>query len=195
MVLDADFPIIMEFFKVNRLSPLIAEVHKEIGYTFLNNSCNIFEEVTRANLKRNLEFLKSNGCDLDLELFLYLRSLTFGGTLMKHGENYINVIRLLLPHCTDFFTDFNNWKKIKYFCTDTKEIIDALHFLIINYGNEHLFKYLPPFEIYNPFSLKHLSRNKTRETIWKQKRFNKGLYEFCETNLPAVLFNYICFVE
>lgn len=175
--------------------PKISDVHRDIGYSFINASCDIRNKQTKWKLATNLIYLKESGCDLNLEMFNYLRSLTFGGNLMKRGGNYIQVIQLLLPFCTDFFIDQNYWKKIRYFCADTKEIVLALNFLITKYGTENNYKFLPPLHKYDPFSLKHLARNKVRENVWRNKKMNRSLFTFCEENLPVMLFKYVKFVD
>ena len=192
---DENFPVIMEFLRINNLVPKLSDVHREIGYSFINNNCDINDYQTRWKLASNLIYLNENGCDLNLEMFNYLRSLTFGGNVVKRSENFLQVIKLLLPFCTDFFIDLSYWNKIKYFCVDTKEIVEALNFLIVNYGNEKNYKFLPPLHKYNPFSLKHLARNKVRENVWKNKKMNRSEFTFCEENLPVTLFKYMKFVD
>lgn len=192
---DENFPVIMEFLRINNLMPEIADVHRDIGYTFINSSCNVCDLPTKWTLAQNLKYLKENGCDLNLEMFNYLRSLTFGGSLVKRGENFLKVIQLLLPLCTDFFHDVNLWKKIRYFSADTKEIKAALDFLITNYGCEKNYKFLPPQQSYTPFSLKHLARNKVREDVWNNKKTNLSVFTFCKENLPVTLFKYVIFLD
>lgn len=192
---DENFPIIMEFLRINNFVPKISDVHRDIGYSFINSSCDLNDYETRWKLVTNLIYLNEHGCDLNLELFNFLRSLTFGGKIVKRGENFLQVIQLLIPFCTDFFVDLNIWRKIRYFCADTKEIIEALNFLIVNYGTEKNYKFLPPLHKYNPFSLKHLARNKVREDVWKNKKMNRSAFTFCEENLPVMLFKYMKFLD
>jgi hypothetical protein len=78
---------------------------------------------------------------------------------------------------------------------DTKEIVKALNFLIINFGTEKNYKFLPQLRSYNPFSLKHLARNKVRENVWKNKKMNLSFFTFCQENLPVMLFKYLCFMD
>lgn len=190
---DENFPVIMEFLKLNNFVPKLSDVYNEIGYSFINSSCDYSDYQTKWKLVTNLMYLKENKCDLNLEMFNFLRSLTFGGKIVKRGENYLQVIKILLPFCTDFFIDLSNWKKIRYFCADTKEIIEALHFLILNYGTEKNYKFLLPLPKYNPFTLKHLARNKVRENVWKNKKVNLSALTFCKENLPVMLFKYMKF--
>lgn len=193
---DENFPVIMEFLKINNLVPnQISEVYRDMGFTFINSSCNICDFHTKWKLAMNLTYLKENGCDLNLEMFNYLRSLTFGGNRVKRGENFLQIIQFLLPYCTDFFIDLDCWKKIRYFCVDTKEIVEALNFLIINYGTEKNYKFLPQLPRYDPFSLKHLARSKVRESVWRDKKMNQTRFTFCEENLPRLLFKYINFID
>lgn len=192
---DENFPVIMEFLRINNFVPKISDVHRDIGYSFINSSCDLSDYQTRWKLATNLIYLNEHGCDLNLEMFNYLRSLTFGGNIVKRGGNFLQVIQLLLPFCTDFFIDLDYWKKIRYFCVDTKEIVEALNFLIVNYGTEKNYKFLPPLHKYNPFSLKHLARNKVRENVWKNKKMNRSVFTFCEENLPVMLLKYMKFVD
>lgn len=192
---DANFPAIMEFLRTNKIGVRLPEIYKEIGYTFINNSCDISDNRTKWKLATNLIYLRANGCDLNIEMFNYLRSLTFGGNVVKRGENFLQVIHFLLPFCTDFFIDLSYWNKIRYFCVDTKEIVKALNFLIVNYGSEKNYRFLPQLRSYNPFSLKHLARNKVRENVWKNKKMNLSFYTFCQENLPVMLFKYLRFVD
>lgn len=175
--------------------PKISDVHRDIGYSFINANCDTRDHQTKWKLATNLIYLKESGCDLNLEMFNYLRSLTFGGTAVKRGANFLQVIQLLLPFCTDFFIDLSYWKKIRYFCSDTKEIVEALNFLVTQYGTEKIYKFLPPLHKYDPFSLKHLARNKVRENVWRNKKMNLPLFTFCEENLPVMLFKYVKFVD
>lgn len=190
---DENFPVVMEFLRMNNIVPKLSDVYAEIGYTFINSTCDVSNEQTKWRLISNLMYLKENKCDLNLEMFNFLRSLTFGGKIVKRGKNYLDVVQLLLPFCTDFFIDLNNWKKIRYFCRDTKEIVNALNFLITNYGTETNYKFLPPLPKYEPFSLKHLARNKVRENVWKNKKMNLSFFTFCKDNLPVMLFKYMKF--
>jgi hypothetical protein len=192
---DENFPVIMEFLRINNIVPSIAEAYRFFGYTFINSTCDITDFDTRWRLAMNLKYLKANGCDLNLEMFNYLRSLTFGGKLVKRGEHFLLVIKFLLPFCTDFFIDLGVWRKIRYFCADTKEIREALDFLITSYGSEKNYKFLPPQARYEPFTLKHLARNKVRENVWSEKRMNLSFYALCERSLPVMLFNYMNFVD
>ena len=192
---DESFPVVMEFLRINNLMPKIRDVHQEIGYTFIKNNCDISEFQTKWKLVQNLKYLQENGCDLNLEMFNYLRSLTFGGNIVKRSDNFLEVIQLLLPFCTDFFFDVSYWMKIRYFCKDTKEIVEALDFLIRNYGTETNYKFLPPLQTQNPFSLKHLARNKVRENVWKNKKINLSARTFYEENLPVMLFKYAIFFD
>jgi hypothetical protein len=206
---DAYFPAIMDFLKINKFVPDLHKNYHSIGYTIINN---INDAKSRCTLKRNLKYLYDNDCDINMELLHFLRSLTFGGKLIKHGDQSTNilVIKTLLPFCTNFFHDETKyWNKIRHFCFDTEEIIDALKFLILNYGREENFKYLHPThnKKIDAFSLKHLARNKVRETIWQgndsnnkgksgnNKKCNTSYYDLCKSDLPAVLFKYICFLD
>lgn len=190
---DENFPVVMEFLRMNNIVPKLSDVYAQIGYTFINSSCDVSNEQTKWRLIGNLMYLKENKCDLNLEMFNFLRSLTFGGKIVKRGKNFLDVIQILLPFCTNFFIDLNNWKKIRYFCADTKEIVVALHFLITNYGTEKNYKFLPPLQKYEPFSLKHLARNKVRENVWKNRKMNLSFFSFCKDNLPVMLFKYMKF--
>lgn len=176
--------------------PSIVDVHRSLGYTFVNNSCNVRDAQTKWRLVKNLKYLNESGCDLNLELFNYLRSLTFGGSVVKRSDQYLDVIQLLLPFTTDFFIDLSCWKKIRYFCNDTKEIKIALSFLILNHGTDSNYKFLPPLQKYNPFSLKHLARNKVRESVWKCKKTNlsERKLAFVKENLPHTVFDYLKFL-
>lgn len=190
---DENFPVVMEFLSVNNIVPKLSDVHAEMGYTFISNNCDVANAQTKWRLISNLIYLKENKCDLNLELFNFLRSLTFGGKIVKRGKNYLEIIKIMLPFCTDFFIDLSNWKKIRYFCADTKEIVEALNFLVANYGTEKNYKFLLPLQKYEPFSLKHLSRNKVREIVWKNKQINLSFLTFCKDNLPVMLFKYMKF--
>lgn len=192
---DAHFPLIMEFLKANKIGPELPVIYKDMGYSFINHNCDIKDPQTRWNLITNLIYLKENGCDLNIEMFNYLRSLTFGGNVVKRGRKFLSIISLLLPFCTDFFTDLSYWKKIRYFCADTKEIVEALNFLITNHGTEKNFKFLLPARTYNPFSLKQLARNKVREIVWSNKKMNLSAYAISRENLPVMLFKYLCFMD
>ncbi|CRK86558.1 CLUMA_CG000073, isoform A [Clunio marinus] len=192
---DENFPVIMEFLHINNLVAKLPDVHRDMGYTFIDNNCDFSDFYTKWKLVRNLKYLQEKGCDLNLEMFNYLRSLTFGGKLVKRSKNFLQVIQLLLPFCTDFFIDLSYWKKIRYFCVDTKEIIDALNFLITNYGTEKNYRFLPPLRKYNPFSLKHLARNAVREKAWQNKKINKSFNTLCEKNIPVMLFKYMSFMD
>jgi hypothetical protein len=190
---DENFPAIMEFLKTNNIVPKLSDVHKELGYTVISSNCDLSNYQTKWRLIQNLIYLKENKCDLNLEMFNFLRSLTFGGKIIKRGKYFLDVIQILLPFCTDFFIDPSNWKKIRYFCGDTKEIVIALHFLITNYGREKDYKFLPSLQKYEPFSLKHLARNKVRENVWKNKKINLSFLSLCKENLPIILFQYLNF--
>lgn len=189
---NENFPIVMEFLKMNIFVPKLSETYSEIGYTFIN-SHSFANEQTKWRLKSNLIYLKENKCDLNLEMFNFLRSLTFGGKVVKRGENFLEILKILIPFCTDFFIDKVTWKKIRYFCGDTEEIKEALKFLINNYGTEVQYKFLPPLPKYEPFSLKHLARNKNRENVWKNKTINLSFLACCKDNLPVTLFKYMKF--
>lgn len=190
---DESFPTIMEFLRTNNIVPKLSDVYAEIGYTFVNSNCDASDSMTRWRLITNLMYLRDNKCDLNLEMFNFLRSLTFGGKIVKRGKNYLDVIQILLPFCTDFFLDFNTWKKIRYFSSDTKEIVNALSFLVANYGTEKNYKFFPALPKYEPFTLKHLARNKVREIVWQNKKTNQTFLTFCKDNLPVMLFGYMKF--
>lgn len=192
---DVNFPVIMDFLRVNNIGIQLPDIYKDLGYTFIKSNCDISDFRTKWKLATNLIYLRCYGCDLNLEMFNYLRSLTFGGNQVKRSEHFLQVIKLLLPFCTDFFIDLSYWNKIRYFCVDTKEIVEALSFLITNYGTESNYKFLRQLRTYNPFSLKHLARNKVRETVWKNKKMNLSFYTFCEESLPVMLFKYMCFID
>lgn len=185
----------MDFLRVNNIGIQLPDIYKDLGYTFIKSNCDISDFRTKWKLATNLIYLRCYGCDLNLEMFNYLRSLTFGGNQVKRSEHFLQVIKLLLPFCTDFFIDLSYWNKIRYFCVDTKEIVEALSFLITNYGTESNYKFLRQLRTYNPFSLKHLARNKVRETVWKNKKMNLSFYTFCEESLPVMLFKYMCFID
>jgi hypothetical protein len=192
---DDNFPVIMDFLMMNNMVTNLADIHRNMGFSFISSNWDITDYRTKWKLITNLIYLKENGCDLNIEMFNFLQSLTFGGTIVKRGQNYLQVIQLLLPFCTDFFVDLNYWKKIRYFCSATKEIIEALNFLIMNYGSEKNYKFLPPLGTYKPFTLKHLARNKVREDVWKNKKINESLYTIAEENLPVMLFKYVNFMD
>lgn len=197
---DGSFPVIMEFLKINMIVPDVCEIYKSIGYSIINMT-----DVNDINLQwrliRNLTYLKEQNCDLNIEMLNFLRTLTFGGKLIKHGDQVTNerVMKILLPFCTNFFDDdIKYWNKIRHFCCDTVEVVDALNFLITNYGKEKNCKFLQ-----NPnksaFSLKHLARNKIRDVIWcnnnNNHHRNEAYYKLCENDLPSLLFKYINFLE
>ena len=191
---DETFPIVMEFLRINRILPAkLCDVHANLGYSFISSNSSTENCETKWHLMRNLVYLKENECDLNLEMFNYLRSLTFGGKIVKRGQNFLEVVKILLPFCTDFFIDLDIWSKIRYICADTCEIITALNFLVINYGTENHFKFLPRQQKYEPFSLKHLSRNKVRENVWRSKTINQSYLTLCKENLPVMLFKFIKF--
>lgn len=199
---DENFPVIMDFLELNNLVPELKDIYKHIGFGIVTK---LSDGNSKWRLIRNLTYLKERGCDLNLELLNFLRSLTFGGKLIKHGDLFTNVqvMKTILPFCTNFFADERYWHKIRYFCFDTQEVIDALEFLILSYGKENNCKYLQRPQK-NAFSLKHLARSKVRDIIYssnyrnnrKQGRdYNVTFYNLCETNLPTVLFDYINFLD
>lgn len=193
---DINFPIIMDFLVMNGICVQLPEVYKDLGYTFIKSDCDISDIRTKWKLATNLIYLRSSGCDLNLEMFNYLRSLSFGGIMVKRSEHFLQIIKLLLPFCTDFFIDLSYWNKIRYFSVDTKEIITALNFLMTNYGSEKNYKFLrAQLRATSPFSLKHLARNKVRENVWKNKKMNVTYYTLCEQNLPVTLFKYLNFID
>lgn len=177
----------------------VRELYNNLGYTIMTD---MNDKYAKSRLISKLVYLSENDCDLNLELLNFLRSLTFGGKLIKHTDllTNIKVMKTILPFCTSFFDDDKIWRKILYFCHDTQEIKDALKFLIVNYGKEknHKFIQLP---IKSAFSLKHLSRNRVRENIWNKnntsniKKCNVTYYNMCKINLPACLFTYINFLD
>lgn len=191
------FPAVMDFLLMNNFITSLSTLHAELGYSFINSQCNVDDTLTKLKLINNLNYLKMHSCDLDLEMFNFLRSLTFGGKIVKRGTNYLDVIKILLPYCTDFFIDVNFWKKIRYFCSDTKEIVDALDFLITSYGSEMIYKFLPPLAKYEPFTLRHLARNKVRENVFKggkhDVRHMTEMLTMCRENLPKSLCKYLFF--
>lgn len=203
---DGNFPVIMDFLLLNNFASEedLREIYQNIGYTIVSGDEIVNNSFARWKLLRNLAYLKIHRCDLNLELLNFLRSLTFGGKAIKHGnfDSNVKVIRLLLPFCTDFFHSDTYWRKIRYFCFDTVEVIDAIRFLIVNYGREQNLKFLPPPHHRDAFSLKHLSRNKTREVMFSNSFNSDKNYddvvpynELCEISLPAVIFKYLHFIE
>lgn len=198
---DGSFPVVMDFLLANNLITSLSTLHSELGYSFINSQCNVADTLTKMKLVNNLSYLQLHSCDLDLEMFNFLRSLTFGGKIVKRGTNYLDVIKILLPYCTDFFNDVNYWKKIRYFCSDTKEIIAALDFLIANYGSEVMYKFLPPQAKYEPFTLCHLARNKARSNMFKRSgggcdvRHTLAMMSMCRENLPKTLCKYLFFLD
>lgn len=194
---DVNFPVIMDFLKINKIIPELREIYNNIGFGIVTK---LSDENAKWRLIRNLTYLKENECDVNLELLNFLRSLTFGGNIIKHGDlsTNIQVMKTILPFCTNFFIDDRYWNKIRYFCFDTQEVKDAIEFLILNFGKHKNFKYLQR-PLRNAFSLKHLSRNKVRDIIYStnygNKNYNVTYYNLCETNLPAILFKYINFLD
>lgn len=193
---DVNFPVIMEFLKINKIAPELKDIYNNIGFGIVTQ---LNDEYAVWKLVRNLNYLKQNDCDLNLELLNFLRSLTFGGNLIKHGDLFSNirVMKTILPFCTDFFSNEKYWSKIRYFCLDTQEVIEALDYLIRNYGCEKNCKYLQRPQK-NPFSLKHLARNKIRITIYskicyKSINYNVAYFSSCKANLPKILFEYVNF--
>lgn len=199
---DANFPAIMDFLLLNNLMREgdLREIYQNIGYTIISDQM-VNDSYARWKMLRNLAYLKIHRCDLNLELFNFLRSLTFGGKLIKHGnyETNIKIIRLLLPFITNFFNNQNYWRKIRYFCFDTTEVIEALQYLIINYGCEENLKFLQqPHR--DAFSLRHLSRNKVRQVLFDNNYLNCNIYDvveyykLCKISLPVVILKYINFI-
>lgn len=200
---DANFPVIMDFLQMNKIVTDLKEIYRNFGFGIVTK---LSDDISKEKLIKNLEYLRENECDLNLELLNFLRSLTFGGNRIEHGDLFSNiqVLKTILPFCTNFFTDDRYWNKIRYFCFDTTDVIGALEFLIMNYGNEKNYKYLqsPPKDA---FSLKHLARNKVRDVIYSsdykhksgkhKSDYNVTFYNLCETNLPSVLFKYINFLD
>lgn len=193
------FPAVMDFLLANNFITSLSAVHAELGYSFITSQCNIDDTLTKLKLMNNLNYLKMHSCDLDLELFNFLRSLTFGGKIVKRGSNYLDVIKLLLPYCTDFFADVSYWKKIRYFCSDTKEIIDALDFLIANCGSEVIRRFLPTQVKYEPYTLRHLARNRVRASLFGGGRHDvshqQAVVSMCRESLPKTLCKYLFFVD
>lgn len=197
---DVNFPVIMDFLKVNKIVPELKEIYDNIGFGIVTK---LSDENEKWRLIRNLKYLRENGCDVNLELLNFLRSLTFGGNLIKHGDLHsnISVMKTILPFCTNFFINNKYWNKIRFFCFDTKEVMDALDFLIINYGKEKNCKFLKRPQK-NAFSLKHLARNKVRDIVYSTtcnnkhgENYNVTYFNLCEANLPTVLFKYINFLD
>lgn len=191
------FPAVMDFLLMNNFIVDLSTLHGELGYSFINSNCDVSDTLTKLKLINNLNYLKMHSCDLNLEMFNFLRSLTFGGKIVKRGTNYLDVIKILLPYCTDFFIDVNYWMKIRYFCTDTKEIIDALDFLVTNYGSEMIYKFLPPLSKYQPYTLRHLARNKVRENVFGGKSVSHmtSMMSMCSESLPKTLCKYLLFIR
>lgn len=198
---DFNFPVIMDFLCLNGIvsSDDLCKIYANIGFTLVTDDI-MNDSNARWIFLRNLAYLKDQKCDLNLELLNFLRSLTFGGKLIKHGsfESNIRIIRMLLPFCTDFFQNERYWKKIRYFCCDTIEVIDALRFLIVNYGTEANLKFLhTPHR--DAFTLKHLARSKVRENLFcchDKSNWNvTWYYKLCRMNLPSVIFKYINFIK
>lgn len=190
---DQYFTTIMDFMKQLNVITDIPQMHREIGYTFITKPQDFLNnQHNKLIFINNLTYLHNVNCNLNLELLNYLRSLTFGGNYFIH-EMYIDVIDIFLPFLTDFFTNPSYWDTIKYFCADTKAVVNALTYLITNYGVEVNFKYLPKQPAYNAFSLRHLSRNAMRAQIYQSHKLNDALYEICESSLPHSLMNYMIF--
>ncbi|CAO1342521.1 unnamed protein product [Diamesa tonsa] len=189
---DRYFTSIMDFMKQQNVLTDIPQKHRDIGFTFITKPQHFLTKDNKLIFINNLKYLHNENCNLNLELVNYLRSLTFGGNYFIH-ELYIDLIHIFLPFLTDFFINSSYWDRIKYFCVDTKAVVNALKYLIENYGSEEQFKYLPKQPAYNAFSLQHLSRNAMRAQIYKGHKFNDALYEICESNLPNTLMNYLMF--
>jgi hypothetical protein len=193
---DENFPIVMDFLKSNGKIN-VTVMHNELGYSFINSNCDVNDSYIKWKLINNLNYLKMNSCDLDRELFFFLHSLTFGGKIVQRGKHYLDLVKILIPFVTDFFTNQTYWKKIRYF-SHTKEMIEVLHFLLQNYGSEKIFPILPPpfteYKKYGPFTLKHLARNKLREILWNEKKVNHTMISICDEDLPRQLYKYLMFV-
>lgn len=195
---DFNFPVIMDFLQLNGIigADDLSKIYSSIGYTLVTDSI-VNDSNARWIFIRNLAYLKDQKCDLNLELLNFLRSLTFGGKLIKHGtfESNVRIIRMLLPFCTDFFHNEIYWSKIRYFCMDTVEVIEVLRYLILNFGTEGNFKFLlTPHR--DPFTLKHLARNKVRENLFScRDKCNVKYFKLCRRNLPTVIFKYINFIK
>ena len=189
---DRYFTTIMDFMKQLNVITDIPQMHRDIGFTFITKPQDFLDKDNKLIFINNLKYLHNEKCDLNLELFNYLRSLAFGGNYFIH-EMYIDVIQILLPFLTDFFINPSYWDKIKYFCVDTKAVTNALRYLIEMNGVEDNFKYLPKQPAYNAFSLRHLSRNAMRAQIYKDHKFNDALFKICKCNLPYSLMNYLMF--
>jgi hypothetical protein len=196
---DFNFPVIVDFLCLNGIvsSDDLCKIYANIGFTLVTDEI-MNDSNARWIFLRNLAYLKDQKCDLNLELLNFLRSLTFGGKLIKHGsfETNARVIQMLLPFCTDFFHNECYWRKIRYFCCDTIEVIDALRFLIVNYGTEENLKYLHTPQR-DAFTLKHLARNAVRENLYCRDKSNCNVaryYKLCRMNLPTVIFKYINFI-
>ncbi|CAO1336146.1 unnamed protein product [Diamesa serratosioi] len=189
---DRYFTSIMDFMKQLNVITDIPELHREMGYTFITKPQDFLNKDNKLIFINNLKYLHNANCDLNLELFNYLRSLAFGGNYFIH-EMYIDVIHIFLPFLTDFFINPKYWDRIKYFCGDTKAVANALKYLIESNGTEDQFKYLPKQPAYNAFSLCHLSRNALRAQIYKGHKFNDALYNNCASSLPHSLMNFMIF--
>lgn len=192
---EEHFPEIMDFLIINKLNDSkLRDVHESLGFSFINSHCfDSDNSQTKNRLINNLTYLKRHDVNLNLEMFNFLRSLAFGGKVLKRGKKYLEIINTLLPFCTDFFFDYDNyWKKIRYFCSDTKEVKTSLNFLVKNFGTEKNYKFLPMRQN-KPFSLKHISRNKIRESVWRKSKIDLLYLTYCHENLPKVLFGYIKF--
>lgn len=202
---DGNFPNVMNYLRMKNAIPELSQMHKELGYSFLNIKCDVLDQQTKFKLINNLNYLKMNSCDLDRELFNYLHSLSFGGTIVKRGKVYLELVKILMPFITDFFFNDTYWKKIRYFCNDTKEIIDVLNFLI-PFCHENIFNSFPQYfssrhiaslkgNSRRPFTLKHLSRNKMRKLIFNNGKMNHLMMSMCTENLPQELYKYLFFTS
>ena len=167
-----------------------------VGYTFLASLSNL-KIHHYHRLSKLMQHFYNNSLNINAVLCNYLQAFASNQIEDSQYSDVFDIIKILLPFCTNFFSDFNLWRgQIRLFRLLNPRIEHVINHLLKNYGYQKNYEILgePFMEV---FSLQHLSRNVIRDNVMRNLGTEK---EFVDNillleNVPKCLKQYLRFQE
>lgn len=135
------------------------------GLTFLGAFviASSFDDFKR--IYKLIEHFHGRFLDVNVMLTSFLQAVAITSSFNSIQTHVPNILKTLLPFCTNFFSNQNHWaKEINSFYQLNPVIKETVDHLLQNFGNQENYKSVPNC-VLKIFPLQHLARNKIRDLV------------------------------
>ena len=158
----------------------------------------ITSTVSLDEFKRLYQLVEQfHGRIFDIEVILksYLHAVAITALNPVNLTNVWQILKILLPFCTTFFSDQTLWSEIHSYYRLNGVFHEIVRGLLDRYGNKKNYEKIPYCE-FKVYSLRHLARNEVRASVMKNSSESQEFVRnIMGLEIPFVLRQYLRFQD